>query len=573
MSNLNSTNSPSALPNPKDFIHRIIEEDRQTGKNAGKVVTRFPPEPNGFLHIGHAKSICLNFGLAEEYKSVCHLRFDDTDPTKEDATYENSIKEDIQWLGFDWQDQLFHASDYFEQLYAFAIQLIKKGKAYVCSLTEEQIRTYRGTVNSAGTLSPYTARSVEENLQLFNAMRAGQFLDGQHVLRARIAMDSPNMKMRDPLLYRIRHAHHYKTADQWCIYPFYDYAHPLSDALEGITHSICTLEFENNRELYDWMIDQVEYPFTTRPHQYEFARLDLKYTVMSKRKLLQLVTNKVVEGWDDPRLPTISGLRRRGCTAEAIRQFCELIGVAKANSSVEVAQLDFCLRDNLNSQAPRVMAVLHPLKVILDNYPEGTEEELEASYWPHDIPKEGSRPLHFCRELYIEREDFMEQPSKDFYRLALGQEVRLRYGYCITCTHVEKNEQTGELLAIHCTYDPDTKSGANPSKRKVKSTIHWVSAQQHLKAEVRLYDRLFTVEQPGAEANFLACINPHSKTVLSNCLVETSLTTAKSGDRFQFERQGYFFVDPIDSTAGQPAFNLIVNLKDPWAKRKQQTIL
>lgn len=548
----------------KDFIRRIVEEDVKAGKNKGKVITRFPPEPNGFLHIGHAKSICLNFGLAQEFKSVCHLRFDDTDPTKEDVTYENSIKEDVKWLGFDWQGKLFHASDYFEQMYEFAVQLIQKGKAYVCGLTEEETRQYRGTVTEPGKVSPFASQSVEENLRLFKAMRDGEFPDSKYVLRARIDMASPNMKMRDPLLYRIRHSHHYMTGDKWSIYPMYDYAHPISDAIEGITHSICTLEFENNRELYDWTLDNIDADFPARPHQYEFARLDLKYTVMSKRKLLQLVENKLVSGWDDPRLPTISGLRRRGYTPEAIRKFCELIGVAKANSSVEVSQLEFCIRDDLNAKSPRVLAVLKPLKVIIDNYPEDQVEEMDASYWPHDIPKEGSRKVPFTKELYVEQDDFMENPPKDFFRLAPGKEVRLRYGYCITCTHVDK-DAAGNVIALHCTYDPQTRSGENPIGRKVKGTIHWVSSKG-IKAEVRLYDLLLSDENAGAD-DFLKSLNPNSLEVIKEALIEPSLKNAKAGERYQFERQGYFFVDPIDSKDGKPVFNRIVTLKDSWAKK------
>lgn len=546
-------------PSGKDFIRRIIEEDVKANKNQGKVITRFPPEPNGFLHIGHAKSICLNFGIAEEYNSVCHLRFDDTDPTKEDVKYEQSIQEDIRWLGFDWKGKLFHASDYFDQMYEFAIQLIQAKKAYVCGLNEEETREYRGTVTSAGRISPHAQRPIEEHLDLFRRMKAGEFPDGKYVLRARIDMASPNMKMRDPLLYRIRHAHHYKTGDKWCIYPMYDYAHPISDAIEGITHSICTLEFENNRELYNWVLDNIPAKFPSRPHQYEFARLDLQYTVMSKRKLLQLVDKKVVAGWDDPRLPTIAGLRRRGCTPEAVKQFCELVGIAKSNSSVEMAQFDFCLRDDLNAKAPRVMAVLRPLKVVIDNYPEDAEEILDASYWPHDIPKTGSRQVPFTKELYIEREDFMETPPKDFFRLAPHREVRLRYGYCITCTHVEKDHTTGEILVVHCTYDPETRSGGAPMGRKVKGTIHWVSSRA-IEAEIRLYNHL--LRETSSEE-----INPQSLEVLTNCKLEPSLKTALPGERYQFERQGYFFVDPIDTINGKLVFNRIVTLKDSWSKK------
>lgn len=553
----------------KDFIRRLIEEDVQAKRNDGKVVTRFPPEPNGFLHIGHAKSICLNFGLAEEYQGACHLRFDDTDPTKEDMRYEDSIQEDVHWLGFDWKGKLFHASDYFEQMYQFAEQLIQAGKAYVCGLNEEEIRQYRGTVMAPGKISPFAEKPKEVHLDLFRRMRAGEFSDGKYVLRARIDMASANMKMRDPLLYRIRHAHHYRTKDQWCIYPMYDYAHPISDAIEGITHSICTLEFENNRELYDWVLDNIDAPFPSRPHQYEFARLDLQYTVMSKRKLLQLVDQKVVSGWDDPRLPTIAGLRRRGCTPESIRKFCEMVGIAKANSSVEIGQLEFCIRDDLNTRAPRVMAVLRPVKVIIDNYPENQVEMLDASYWPHDIPKTGTRPVPFTKELYIEQEDFMENPPKDFFRLAPGKEVRLRYGYCITCTHVDKDPTTGAIRAIHCTYDPETRSGNAPTGRKVKGTIHWVSSQA-IQAEVRLYDRLLT-EAHLTDGDFLSKVNPQSLEVLSASLVEPSLKEAKAEERFQFERQGYFFVDPLDSSPGKPVFNRIVTLKDSWSKKAPKT--
>lgn len=549
----------TAIP-AKDFIRRIIEEDVKMRKNGGKVITRFPPEPNGFLHIGHAKSICLNFGIAEENNSVCHLRFDDTDPTKEDIKYEKSIEEDVHWLGFDWKGKLFHASDYFEKCFEFACQLIQDKKAYVCGLTEEQIREYRGTVTTPGKLSPYASQTVEQNLDLFKRMRAGEFPDGKYVLRARIDMAAANMKLRDPLLYRIRHAHHYRTGDKWCIYPMYDYAHPISDALEGITHSICTLEFENNRDIYNWVLDNITTPFPSRPHQYEFARLDLQQTVMSKRKLLQLVEGKYVSGWDDPRLPTIAGLRRRGCTPEAIRKFCELVGIAKANSSVEMAQFDFCLRDDLNTKAPRVMAVLRPLKVIIDNF-EGVEE-LEGSYWPHDIPKTGSRKIYFTKEIYIEKDDFMENPPKDFFRLAPGKEVRLRYGYCITCTSVDK-DANGDITAIHCTYDPETRSGASPTGRKVKGTIHWVSSNS-IKTEVRLYHPLLLDTESD---DFLSQVNPHSLEVL-HARLEKSLENAKGGDRYQFERQGYFFADPIDSKAGRPIFNRIVTLKDSWVKKK-----
>ncbi len=546
----------------KDFIRRIIFDDVRAGKNEGKVVTRFPPEPNGFLHIGHAKSICLNFGLAEEYKSVCHLRFDDTDPTKEDVKYEQSIQEDVKWLGFDWQGKLFHVSDYFEQMFEYACELIRSKKAYVCGLSEDEMRASRGTVTESGKISPFANQSVEENLALFEKMRAREFPNGAYILRARIDMASPNMKMRDPALYRIRHSEHYRTGNKWCIYPMYDFAHPISDAIEGITHSLCTLEFENNREIYDWVLDNLTSSFPSRPRQYEFARLDLQQTVMSKRKLLELVEKNYVSGWDDPRLPTIAGLRRRGCPPEAIRKFCALVGIAKANSQVEIAQFNFCLRDDLNTKAPRVMAVLNPLKVIIDNLPE--EETLDASYWPHDIDKTGSRKIFFSREIYIEKEDFMEEPPKGFFRLAPGKEVRLRYGYCITCTSVDKDPKTGEILAVHCTYDPETKSGESPVNRKVKGTIHWVSTHA-IDAEVRLYSPLL-LDIPGDD--FLSQINPDSLEVLKGCKLEKSLANAKAGERYQFERKGYFFVDPVNSKPGKPVFNRIVTLKDSWAKKK-----
>ncbi|MEN9343956.1 MAG: glutamyl- and glutaminyl-tRNA synthetase [Chlamydiota bacterium] len=547
----------------KDFIHKIIEDDLESGKNGGKVVTRFPPEPNGFLHIGHAKSICLNFGLAEEYRSVCHLRFDDTDPTKESIVYEEAIEQDVHWLGFDWQGKLFHASDYFETMYECAVALIKAGKAYVCGLNEEEIRAYRGTVTTPGKRCSFAEASIEKNLELFEKMRNKEFPNGAYTLRARIDMSASNMKMRDPILYRIRHVHHYRTGDTWCLYPMYDYAHPISDAIEGITHSICTLEFENNRELYDWVLDNIPIPFPSRPRQYEFARLDLQQTVMSKRKLLQLVEQKIVSGWDDPRLPTIAGLRRRGYTPESIRAFCAMVGVAKANSSVEIGQLEFCIRNDLNTKARRVMTVLKPIKVIIDNYEQ--EEELDASYWPHDIPNTGSRKVPFTKEIYIEQDDFLENPPADFFRLAPGKEVRLRYAYCITCTHVDKDPVTGLIRAIHCTYDPATKSGSNPIGRKVKGTIHWVSSKS-LQVTVRLYNPLLL--ENGSD-DFLEQINPHSLETLLDARAETSLQTAAPGEHYQFERQGYFFVDPVDSKPGHPVFNRVVGLKDSWSKKQK----
>lgn len=551
---------------PSNFIEDIIEEDLKQGKNNGRVHTRFPPEPNGYLHIGHAKSICLNFGIAAKYGGLCNLRFDDTNPTKEDVEYVESIKEDVRWLGFDWDDRLFYASDYFEQLYEYAVELIKAGKAYVCDLSPDEIREYRGTLTEPGKDSPYRNRTVEENLDLFRRMRAGEFPDGSRVLRAKIDMASPNLNMRDPVLYRILRATHHRTGDKWCIYPTYDFAHPLSDALEGITHSICTLEFEDHRPLYDWLIDNVSVP--SRPRQIEFARLNLSYTVMSKRKLLELVKRGIVSGWDDPRMPTISGLRRRGYTPESIRTFCERIGVAKANSVVDIALLEHCVREDLNRRAQRVMAVLRPLRVVIDNYPADKVEWLEAVNNPED-PSMGTRKVPFSRVLYIERDDFKEDPPPKFYRLAPGREVRLRYAYFIKCTDVVKDEKTGEVTELHCTYDPDTLGGSAPDGRRVKATLHWVSAAHALDAEVRLYDRLFTKEDPGAEEDFLACVNPDSLKVLTGCMVEPSLAGAAPGDRFQFERLGYFCVDP-DSSRGvgerRLVFNRTVGLKDEWAR-------
>ena len=551
---------------PTDFIRQIIADDLATGKHK-TVVTRFPPEPNGYLHIGHAKSITLNFGAAGEvHGGKCHLRFDDSNPETEDMEYVQSIQKDVKWLGYDWGDDLYHASDYFEALYGFAVKLIEQGKAYVCSLTEEDIRKYRGTVTSAGTDSPNRDRSVEENLDLFARMKAGEFADGEHVLRAKIDMGASNMKMRDPLLYRIRHAAHYRTGSDWCIYPMYDFTHCLSDALENITHSICTLEFENNRELYDWIIDNV--PGPSKPLQYEFARLNLNYTVLSKRKLIDLVQDGHVNGWDDPRLPTIAGLRRRGITPEAIRNFCERIGVAKANSVVDMALLEHSVRDDLNTKAPRVMGVLDPLKVVIVNYPEDQPEpdEFDAPYLPDDPPKMGTRKVPFAREIYIERKDFMEEPPKKFFRLAPGREVRLRWAYFITCVDVVKDEN-GEVVEIHCEYDPATRGGDSPDGRKVKGTIHWVSAEHSVPAEVRLYDRLFTEPNPdgGKDADYIQYLNPHSLDVVS-ARVEPSLASSLPGDRFQFERTGYFIADSEDHSADKLVFNRIVPLRDSWAK-------
>ncbi len=539
--------------------------DRAAGRHDGRVVTRFPPEPNGYLHIGHAKSICLNFGIAAENPGgICHLRFDDTNPTTEDPEYVEAIQQDVRWLGFDWHGKMFFASDYFEPLYVFAETLIKKEKAYVDSLTAEQMRQYRGTLTEPGCESPYRTRSVQENLDLFRRMRAGEFPDGTHVLRAKIDMASPNMNLRDPVLYRIRHAAHYRTGMAWCIYPAYDFAHPLSDAIEGITHSVCTLEFEDHRPLYDWVVAESEAPH--RPQQIEFARLNLTFTVMSKRKLLELVAKKLVAGWDDPRLPTIKGLRRRGYTPEAIRAFCEHIGVGKRDAVVELQLLEHFIREDLNRHSPRVMAVLRPLKVIIDNYPEGTVEELEAVNNPED-PSAGTRQVPFSRILYIEQEDFREDPPKQFYRLAPGREVRLRYAYIIKCVGVSKDPQTGAVTELHCTYDPETKSGSSQEQRKVKATIHWVSAAHALEAEVRLYNPLLVADPSKVPAteDWTEHLNPHSLDRLTGCLVEPSLGNAQTGARFQFERQGYFCVDR-DSSGDALVFNRTVPLKNTWAK-------
>jgi len=548
---------------PSDFIRNIVAEDLRTNKYGGRVHTRFPPEPNGYLHIGHAKSICLNFGIAEEFGGLCNLRFDDTNPRKEDIEYVESIQEDIRWLGFDWGDRLFYASDYFEPLYRYAVQLIKVGSAYVCDLSAEEIREYRGTLTEPGRDSPYRMRSVEENLDLFERMRAGEFEDGSRVLRAKIDMASPNVVMRDPVIYRILRATHHRTGDKWCIYPMYDFTHCLSDSIEGITHSICTLEFENNRPLYDWFLDELN---VYHPQQIEFARLNLSYTMMSKRKLLELVEQGVVTGWDDPRVPTISGLRRRGYTPEAIRDFCGLIGVAKSNSIVDITMLEHCIRKDLNQRAPRVMAVLRPLRVVIDNYPEGQVEEMEAVNNPED-PSMGTRKIPFSRVLYIERDDFREDPPKKFFRLAPGREVRLKHAYLITCVDVVKDEQTGTVIELHCTYDPETRGGAAPDGRKVRGTLHWVSAAHALEAKVRLYDRLFVKANPGDEKNvdFKTHLNPNSLETLTPCCVEPSLAGALPGSRYQFLRKGYFCVDP-DSSDGTLVFNRTVSLRDSWAR-------
>ncbi|MDP3182298.1 MAG: glutamine--tRNA ligase/YqeY domain fusion protein [Desulfobaccales bacterium] len=557
-----TTNAATPSPN---FIRQIIAEDLKANKNNGRVVTRFPPEPNGYLHIGHAKSICLNFTLAAENQGVCHLRFDDTNPTKEEVEYVESIKEDVRWLGFDWGDKLFFASDYFEQLYQYAGHLIKDGKAYVCSLTPAEIRQYRGTLTEPGKDSPYRSRPVAENLDLFTRMRAGEFPDGAHVLRAKIDMASPNVNMRDPVLYRILKASHHRTGDQWCLYPMYDYAHPLSDAIEGITHSICTLEFEDHRPLYDWILDQL--PVPGHPQQIEFARLNLSYTVMSKRKLLKLVNDSQVSGWDDPRMPTIAGMRRRGYPPAAIRHFCERIGVGRRENVVDLALLEYCVREDLNKHAPRVMAVLRPLKVTIINYPEDKVEELDAVNNPED-PAMGTRQVPFSRVLYIERDDFLEDPPKKFYRLAPGREVRLRYAYFIKCVEVVKDAATGEVVELKCTYDPETRGGYAPDGRQVKATLHWVSAAHTCPAEVRLYDRLLTKPDPeeDKDADFMAFVNPNSLEVLKSCRLEPGLAGAAPGSLYQFERQGYFCVDDKDSASGALVFNRTVTLKDPWAK-------
>jgi glutaminyl-tRNA synthetase len=550
-----------------DFIRAIIAEDLKTNKNNGRVHTRFPPEPNGYLHIGHAKSICLNFGIASEHRGgLCNLRFDDTNPSKEDVEYVESIMEDARWLGFDWGDRLFYASDYFEQLYQYAVQLIKDGKAYVCDLSADEIREYRGTLTEPGIESPYRNRQEEENLELFKRMRAGEFEDGSRVLRAKIDMASPNLNMRDPVMYRILHAEHHRTGNKWCIYPMYDFTHCLSDSIEGITHSICTLEFENNRPLYDWFLDQLN--VKCHPQQIEFARLNLSHTVLSKRKLLELVEGEYVTGWNDPRMPTIAGLRRRGYTPESIRNFCDRIGVAKRDSLVDIALLEYYIREDLNQHAPRVMAVLRPLKVVIDNYPEGRVEELDALNNPED-PAMGTRKIPFSREIFIEQEDFREDSPKKFFRLAPGREVRLKHAYIIKCERIVKDEKTGEVVELHCTYDPETRSGSCPDGRKVKGTLHWVSAAHSIEAEVRLYDHLFTKANPAEEkegADFKDYLNPDSLVTLKSCRIEPSMAGAASGSRYQFLRQGYFCVDSMDSSERRPVFNRTVTLRDTWAK-------
>ncbi|MGD8769524.1 MAG: glutamine--tRNA ligase/YqeY domain fusion protein [Desulfobacterales bacterium] len=553
------------LTSAPNFIRNIVAQDVKENKNNGRVVTRFPPEPNGYLHIGHAKSICLNFGIAAENKGgICNLRFDDTNPSKEDIEYVESIIEDVRWLGFDWDDRLFYASDYFEQLYEYAVQLIKAGKAYVCSLSADEIRESRGTLTTPGKESPYRNRSVAENLDLFERMRAGEFEDGSHVLRAKIDMASPNVLMRDPTLYRIRRIPHHRTGHKWCIYPMYDFAHCLSDSIERITHSLCTLEFEINRQLYDWILDELN--VDCHPQQIEFARLNLGYTVLSKRKLVELVNGRYVSGWDDPRMPTISGLRRRGYTPDSIRNFCERIGVARRDSVVDIALLEYSIREDLNKRAQRVMGVLRPLKVVIDNYPEGRVEELDALNNPEDKGM-GTRKIPFSRVIYIEQDDFLEDPPKKFFRLAPGREVRLRYAYYITCVRVVKDEETRQVVELHCTYDPDTRGGSSPDGRKVKATLHWVSAAHAIQAETRLYEHLFIRENPDEEksVDFKTFLNPNSLETLP-FFVEPSLAGAAPGSRYQFERLGYFCVDSKDSSAQALIFNRTVTLRDTWAR-------
>ena len=555
---------------PSDFIRDIIAEDLKTNKYDGRVHTRFPPEPNGYLHIGHAKSICLNFGIAKDFKGLCNLRFDDTNPTKEEVEYVESIKKDVRWLGFDWEDRLFYASDYFEQMYQYAVQLIKMGKAYVCDLSADEIREYRGTLTEHGKDSPYRNRSVEENLDLFERMRAGEFPDGLRTLRAKIDMKSGNINMRDPVMYRILHAGHHRTGSKWCIYPMYDYAHCISDSIEKITHSICTLEFEDHRPLYDWFLDELN---IYHPQQIEFARLNLSHTVLSKRKLIELVEQQYVAGWDDPRMPTIAGLRRRGYTPESIRNFCERIGAAKRGSIVDMALLEYCIREDLNKKAQRVMAVLRPLRVVIVNYPEDKIEELDAVNNPEDLAM-GTRKIPFSRVLYIERDDFREDPPKQFFRLTPGREVRLRYAYYITCVNAVKDEKTGEVVELHCTYDPKTRGGDSPDGRKVKATLHWVSAIHAIEAEVRLYEHLFLkadLNDMEEGKDFKSNINPNSLEVLRSCYIEPSLAGAAAGSRYQFERMGYFCVDP-DSSDKKPVFNRTVTLRDTWAKIEKTLI-
>jgi glutaminyl-tRNA synthetase len=557
-----ATPESTAPERPLNFIEEIVEEDNRSGKHSGCVQTRFPPEPNGYLHIGHAKAICLNFGLAQRYQGLCNLRFDDTNPTKEETEYVESIQEDVRWLGFDWGNRCYYASDYFDQLYEWAEKLISDGKAYVCSLSADQMREYRGTLTAPGKPSPDRDRPSADNLALFRRMRAGEFAEGQYTLRAKIDMASPNLNMRDPVMYRILKAPHHRTGNKWCIYPTYDWTHGQNDSLEKITHSICTLEFENHRPLYDWFIRNLGI-FPSR--QIEFARLNLTYTVLSKRKLIQLVTEKHVAGWDDPRMPTIAGLRRRGYTPDAIRNFCADIGVSKFNSTIDISRLENALREELNRSAPRVLAVLRPLRVVIENYPEGAAEELDAVNNPED-PGAGTRKVPFSRVLYIEQDDFREDPPKQFFRLAPGREVRLRYAYFITCKSVVKDPSTGQIVELRCTYDPATRGGNAPDGRKVKGTIHWVSAQHALNAEVRLYDHLFNKPEPDEGGDYLANLNPKSLEVLKDCKLEPSLAGAVPGSKCQFERLGYFSADSRDNKPGKPVFNRAVTLADTWAK-------
>lgn len=551
-----------------NFIRNIIADDLKQNKNEGRVHTRFPPEPNGYLHIGHAKSICLNFGIAEEHEGgLCNLRFDDSNPEKEDLEYVEAIKEDVRWLGFDWQDRLFFASDYYLQLYDYAVILIRAGKAYVESLSLEEIREYRGTLTQPGKASPDRGRSIEENIDLFERMRAGEFEDGKYILRAKIDMASPNMNLRDPAIYRIKKAHHYRTGDEWCIYPMYDFTHGISDALEGITHSLCTLEFEDHRPLYDWFLEQL--PISCHPQQIEFSRLNLSYTVTSKRKLNELVTGDYVDGWDDPRMLTIAGMRRRGYTAAAIRDFCERIGVTKNDTIIDISVLENCVREDLDKTTRRVMGVLKPLRVVIENYPDDQSEELDAPYHPND-PDMGSRIVPFSKVIYVEHDDFMEEPPRKFFRLGPGREVRLRYAYFITCNEIIKDEH-GDVVELRCTYDPETKGGNAPDGRKVRGTIHWVSAEHALDAEVRVYDRLFNDPEPDSnqhDRDWKEFLNPESIEILDNAKLEPSLSKAKAGDQFQFERLGYFNVDSKNSKADKPVFNKTIPLRDSWSKKR-----
>ena len=557
------TQAPEKAAN---FIRNIVTEDLKSGKHTG-IVTRFPPEPNGYLHIGHAKSICLNFGLARDFQGRCHLRFDDTNPAKEEVEYEDSIKENVKWLGFDWGAHLHHASDYFEDFYRHAVRLIELGLAFVDSLSAEEMRSYRGTLNVPGKESPYRTRTVQENLDLFRRMRAGEFEDGAHVLRLKIDMASPNVNMRDPVIFRIKKVEHHRTGDTWCIYPMYDYAHCISDSIEGITHSICTLEFEDHRPLYDWVLDALGLP--CHPQQIEFARLNLSYTVMSKRKLLELVQEKLVDGWDDPRMPTLVGLRRRGFTPESVRAFCETIGVGKSDSFIDMSILEEAVREDLNLRAPRAMAVLKPLKLVIDGYPEGESEEFDAANHPSD-PAMGTRKVPFSKTVYIERDDFQEEPSKGFFRLAPGKEVRLRYAYIVRCKSVVK-DASGEIVEVHASYDPASRGGTAPDGRKIKGTIHWVSAAHAVEAEVRLYDRLFSTPNPGGknEADYRGAINPKSVEALAACKLEPSLAGANAEDHFQFERLGYFCLDSKDARPGALVFNRTATLRDSWSEPKR----